>query len=137
MPDDLPPLPPLPGLLAEVAEVLGPWEAQRLAALWPQCGRRSWRRMAYIPGTRLNPESRLVQILGPDKAARMCEEFGNMILELPVNAARLVAFRRREVIRRAQRGHSPERIAADTGLTRDGVKSILEWWRSQRASGRK
>ncbi|WP_420023554.1 hypothetical protein ACN9JG_04050 [Cereibacter azotoformans] len=137
MPDDLPPMPPLPGLLAEVAEVLGPWEAQRLAALWPQCGRRSWRRMAYIPGTRVDPESRLVQILGPDKAARMCEEFGNMILELPVNAAGLTAFRRREVARRLRAGHSPKRIARDTGLRLDHVRGIVAWLKAQRASGRK
>lgn len=72
-----------------------------------------------------DPLHRLVELLGPERAARFCERFGGDLLSIPRAAEALRAVRNRAIYAARAAGKTQFDIARQFGLTERHVNSIL------------
>lgn len=115
----------LPESVQEIAEVIGEDRALYLVRKLPQCGKRSWRRVLYVPKS-LNANHPLVEILGWPDARKMVRHFGGEILQ-PANCNGLArADKCRRVHRLRNQGLSPKEIAKAESMTLRNVYYILK-----------
>jgi hypothetical protein len=97
----------------DIVVLLGPETALQLARAL--VGKR-----LYVPRTAPGPHSKLVRLIGPVPAARLCDAAPGAVIEMPSRAAKAVMIHH---LRRA--GHPIEEIANRLLMSRSGVKAIL------------
>lgn len=114
----------LPASVQEIADVIGRERALYLIGQLPQCGKRSWRIVLYVP-KRLTADHQLVRILGWHDAQRLVRVFGGEILQ--TSNCRHIArqYRNRSIRRMADDGMQLDEIASLMQLTRRQVRNIL------------
>lgn len=125
----------LPQSVREIADVIGRDAALYLIEQLPKCQARdhrnpdhkSQRVILYVP-KRLKPNHRLVQILGPELAAKMVEGFQGEILypancqgKSPVSREK----RNREIARLVGEGRPMREVAEIVGLTSRQVRNVM------------
>lgn len=114
----------LPASAQELADVIGRDRALYLIGQLPRSGSRTWRCNLYVPKT-INPDHKLVQLIGWSDACKLVREFGGMILQ-PANCEFLHRqFRNAEVRRMRDRGDTIAVIADAVALTQRQVRNIL------------
>jgi hypothetical protein len=114
----------LPASVQEIAEVIGRDKALYLIGQLPQCGKRSWRVVLYVP-KRIDASHQLVRWLGWKDANRLVAEFGGEILQ-PSNCKHLhLALRNRVIVQMASEGLAPAVIAEAMQITSRQVRNIL------------
>ncbi len=106
--------------------MIGREAALRLIGGLPQCGRRSWRVVLYVPKpSRLRQGHRLVKVLGYDQAMKLCEAFGGEILQ-PSNCNFIARnFRNTTIKAKAAKGVKPADIAEAVQITARQVRNVL------------
>ena len=117
----------LPNSVQELAEVIGREKALRLIGGLPQCGKRSWRKVLYVPKpSRLGASHPLVRVLGYADALKLSEAFGGEILQ-PSNCNFIARnFRNTTIRTMAAKGMSPADIAEAVQITSRQVRNILK-----------
>lgn len=115
---------PLPETLEDIAEVIGREHALRLAEGLPTTGNRPWRKMVYVPQN-MKPDHPIVRLLGAEKAAALQRSHTNMILEVPVCADILRAYRAHVIRALSGEGMPDREVAAQAGVDIATVRDVL------------
>lgn len=106
-----------PNLLREVAEVVGPEAALRLAY---ECGGIEG---VYVP-TEFNPEHPWCRAMGPEQFARLARVFGGQRVNLPRGS--YVRLAKRRIYELHDEGLSKREIALTLHVTVRHVRRVLE-----------
>lgn len=114
----------LPPSAQEIADVIGRDRTLFLIGQLPQAGRRKWRVVLYIP-KRIDPDHKLVRLIGWDDAMKLVRHFGGEILQ-PSNCRFLHReFRNAEVVRLWRAGEKLPLIADMVDLSYRQVRNII------------
>lgn len=115
----------LPESVQDIADVIGEDAALKLVESLPQCGKRPWRRMLYVP-KRLQPDHKLVAALGWNDAVKMVRYFGGEILQV----AACQAIKREQQYARIHdmtaQGVNKKEVARREGITLRMVNWVLK-----------
>lgn len=115
----------LPATAQEIAEVIGIEKTMQLVRGKQQDKCRS----LYVPTIkRLRPSHVLVQILGPDVARELAEEFGGIQLTLPKCRSAFNEERNQKIIQMRQQGVKYQDIAVALGCSVASAKTVYARW---------
>jgi hypothetical protein len=114
----------LPQTVQEVAAVIGRERTLYLIGQLPQCGKRPWRVLVYVP-SELPPDHQLVKILGREDAEKLSREFGGLCLQLGRCIGVVRKFRNKAIERMYREGMEAEEIAEVFQLTDRAIRNIL------------
>ena len=114
----------LPKSVQEVAEVIGRERALYLIGRLAGQSRRDRRVMLYVP-KRLNPDHKLVRLIGWHDADRLVRAFGGEIMELSTFRMKQREHRNSAMRRMAVQGISNAEIADTFGTSERQVRRIL------------
>lgn len=115
---------PLPDTLEDIAEVIGREHALRLSEGLPSTGSRPWRKMVYVPQS-MKPGHPLVRLLGAEKAKALQQTHTNIILEVPVCADILRAYKAHVIRTLARNGMPASEVAAQAQVDIATVRDVL------------
>lgn len=120
----------LPNSVREIAEVIGRDSAMYLIGQLPRCyagtdGHKSNKVIMYVP-KRLQPDHRLVEILGWQTAQKLVRAFGGEIL-YPANCGHLEArLRNRRILEMLGEGIPAVIVADEMGVTVRYVRHLRQ-----------
>lgn len=120
----------LPASVRDIAAVIGVEATLRLIGGLPTCysgkpGKASRRVIMYVPKN-INPDHRLVSIVGLDASLKLVKEFGGEIL-YPGNCRSIyIKFRNESILNELAQGRDPKVIADEMRISSKMVMNIMQ-----------